>query len=111
LPRSLSPNLYYAIDDIAGGTRLTQRPLIAGAIGLLVLIWGTTWAVVRLGLEGIPPFAGVAMRFTIAAIILFVLARLLRVPSQRGPRLYRIWAVQIVFSFCISYGVVYWAEQ
>ncbi|MCP4203381.1 MAG: EamA family transporter [bacterium] len=90
---------------------MTQRPLIAGAIGLLVLIWGSTWAVIRLGLEGIPPFAGVALRFTLAAAILFVLGRILRVPVQRGARLHGIWTVQTVFSFCISYGVVYWAEQ
>jgi drug/metabolite transporter (DMT)-like permease len=36
---------------------------------------------------------------------------MLRVPSQRGARLYRLWLVETVFGFCISYGVVYWAEQ
>ncbi|MFQ5528131.1 MAG: DMT family transporter [Thermoanaerobaculia bacterium] len=90
---------------------MMQRPLIAGAIALLVLIWGTTWAVIRLGLEGVPPFAGVSLRFLLAAAILLLLARPLGVPDQRGPLLYRIWLVQTTFSFCVSYGVVYWAEQ
>ncbi len=77
----------------------------------MVLIWGTSWAAIRLGLEGIPPFAGVAMRFTIAAALLFLFARFWRVPDQRGPRLYRIWAAETVFSLLIPYSVVYWAEQ
>ncbi len=77
----------------------------------MVLIWGTTWSVIRVGLEGIPPFAGVALRFAIAAAILYLLGKVWRVPDQRSPRLYRIWFVQTVFSLCIPYGIVYWAEQ
>lgn len=96
---------------LSAETRLPQRTLLAGAITLMVLIWGTTWAVIRIGLEGIPPFAGVALRFAIAAAILYVLGRAWRVPDQRGPRLYRIWFVETVFSLCVPYGVVYWAEQ
>ena len=77
----------------------------------MVLIWGTTWAVIRIGLASFPPFAGVALRFGIAALILLGVGRVWRVPNQRGPRLYRIWFVETVFSLCIPYGVVYWAEQ
>jgi drug/metabolite transporter (DMT)-like permease len=87
------------------------RILGYGALALLILIWGTTWAAIRLGLEGIPPFSGVSIRFLIAGAALLALARMLRVPSQRGARLYRLWLVETVFGFCISYGVVYWAEQ
>lgn len=89
-----------------------SRPvLVAGAIAVMVLIWGTTWAVIRLGLEGVPPFAGVSIRFAIAGAVLFVLGRIWRIPAQPSRRLHKLWAVQTAFSFCISYGVVYWAEQ
>jgi len=77
----------------------------------MVLIWGTTWAAIRIGLEGIPPFGGVALRFAIAAAVLYAIGRAWRVPAQRGPRLYRIWLVETVLSLCIPYGIVYWAEQ
>lgn len=43
-------------------------------LGLLTLIWGTTWAAIRVGLRGIPPFTGVALRFAIAAAALLALA-------------------------------------
>ena len=32
---------------------------------VLCLIWGSTWAVIQIGLEGVPPFSGVSIRFVI----------------------------------------------
>ena len=35
----------------------------------------------------------------------------MRVPSQRGPRLYKVWAVEILFGLLVSYGLAYWAIE
>ena len=80
-------------------------------MAFLVLVWGTTWAAIRIGLRGIPPFAGVALRFAIAAVVLLAAARLLRISLGSGPRVWWLWIVNGLFSFSIPYGVVYWAEQ
>lgn len=85
--------------------------LVSGTFTLLVLIWGTTWAAIRIGLEGIPPFAGVALRFGIAAVLLFAVGRMMGVRFDGGRRQLFVWIVNALMSFCISYGVVYWAEQ
>jgi drug/metabolite transporter (DMT)-like permease len=53
-------------------------------LGLLTLIWGTTWAAIRLGLRGIPPFTGVALRFAIGAAALLAVARALGVRLRGG---------------------------
>jgi drug/metabolite transporter (DMT)-like permease len=53
-------------------------------LGLLTLIWGTTWAAIRLGLRGIPPFTGVALRFAIGAATLLAVARALGVRLRGG---------------------------
>ena len=83
-----------------------------GALVALILIWGTTWAVIRVGLEGIPPFNGVALRFAIAAAVLYLTARVAGVDLRDGgPRLRRLWVINTLFSFAIPYCVVYWAEQ
>jgi drug/metabolite transporter (DMT)-like permease len=87
-------------------------PLLAGlAVAVMIAIWGTTWAAIRIGLEGIPPLHGVALRFAIAGVLLwcFALALGLRGGSLLAPP--RLWVIHGVFSFCISYGLVYWAEQ
>ena len=56
--------------------------LLYGAYALLTLIWGTTWAVIRIGLVGIPPFTGVALRFAIAAAVLFLYLLAAGVPTS-----------------------------
>jgi drug/metabolite transporter (DMT)-like permease len=53
-------------------------------LALLALIWGTTWAAIRIGLGGIAPFTGVALRFAIAAAVLAAVARWLGVPVASG---------------------------
>ena len=35
----------------------------------LSLIWGTTWLVIKIGLDGMPPFLGVGLRFISAGAI------------------------------------------
>ncbi len=82
-----------------------------GALAALILVWGTTWAAIRLGLEGIPPLAGVALRFGLAAAVLALVARWRGVPLGGGRRLRRLWWINTLFTFSIPYGVVYWAEQ
>lgn len=82
-----------------------------GAFALLTLIWGTTWAVIRIGLEGIPPFAGVALRFAIASALLLFLALMLGVRLGRARHEVALWLSNALLSFCTSYGVVYWVEQ
>lgn len=90
---------------------ISSRRLAPAVIALLILIWGTTWAAIRIGLEGIPPLTGVALRFGSASLLLMVLARVMGIPLGRGRRVYRLWIINAVFTFSLSYGVVYWAEQ
>jgi drug/metabolite transporter (DMT)-like permease len=87
------------------------RPRVIAVFLLLSLIWGTTWAAIRIGLAGIPPVSGVALRFTLAAAILFALSPLLGVRYRGSRREWALWGVNGVLSFCVSYGVVYWAQQ
>ncbi len=80
-------------------------------LGLLVLIWGTTWAAIRVGLSGIPPFTGVAIRFGIAGLALLVVARLrgVRLGATAGERW--LWLSNGLLNFALPYGLVYWSEQ
>lgn len=87
------------------------RPYIIAAFILLSLIWGTTWAAIRIGLDGIPPLSGVALRFTLAAAILFALSPFLRVRYEGSRREWSLWLLNGILAFCVSYGVVYWAQQ
>ena len=87
------------------------RLLNYATLGLLTLIWGTTWAAIRLGLRGIPPFTGVALRFAIGAAALLAAARVLGVRLRGASSPWRVWLVNGLMTFFIPYGLVYWAEQ
>ena len=76
----------------------------------MILIWGTTWAAIRIGLEDVPPLTGVALRFGVASALLLALAAVLRVPIASS-RERALWVVHGVLSFTVSYSVTYWAEQ
>ena len=90
---------------------MQPKSLTYGALAALILIWGTTWAAIRIGLQGIPPFTGVALRFALAAVVLMAVSRMLGLPLGSSRRERSLWVVNALLSFSISYGVVYWAEQ
>lgn len=86
------------------------RRELAG-LGLLVLIWGSTWSTIRFGLRDIPPFTGAALRFGLAGSILLVLLLARREPLGRAPNERRVWLVQGCLTFAVPYGTIYWAER
>ena len=78
---------------------------------LLCLIWGSTWAFIKLGLEDLPPFTFAGIRFVIASIIIYaiIMARKIRLPRTRKD--WALLAVTGVLSFTLNYGLVFWGEQ
>lgn len=89
----------------------TGRGRLIGGFLLLTLVWGTTWAAIRVGLEGLTPFTGVAVRFAIAGLLLLALVPALGVRLGRGRHEKALWAANGLLSFCLSYAIIYWAEQ
>ena len=78
---------------------------------LLTLIWGTTWAAIRVGLEGLPPLTGVALRFLVAGALLLALVPVLGVRFEWSRRELALWLANGGLAFSASYSIVYWAEQ
>src|SRR5271155_4048469 len=78
---------------------------------LICLIWGSTWLVIKIGLEGVPPFLAAGLRFLLASTVLFGL-----VAARGGKiRLTKDDKISVlscgILSFTLSYALVYWAEQ
>lgn len=78
---------------------------------LLCCIWGSTWLFIKLGLNDLPPLTFAGIRFVIAALILFLLIAVRRVPLPRKRRDWLLLAVTGVLSFSLNYGLVFWGEQ
>ncbi len=90
---------------------MSSRAAVYGVLTVLILVWGSTWAAIDIGLEGIPPYTGVAVRFAIAGALLLLVGRLLGVAWPRGRRITRLWTLETLFGFVLSYTIVYWAED
>jgi drug/metabolite transporter (DMT)-like permease len=89
----------------------SERGLVVAGFTAISIVWGSTWLAIKLGLESIPPVFGVAMRFTLAAAVLFAILRF------RGERLpwrkenLPVFLVLGFFSFSFPFVLVYWGEQ
>lgn len=93
-------------------TTRPPRALIWFAFALIYIVWGTTYLVIALAIQTIPPFIMSASRFLIAGVTLFIFAR-----SQWGGRApmptRREWmgaAVAGFLLFVLNNGLIVWAE-
>jgi drug/metabolite transporter (DMT)-like permease len=84
------------------------RALVWTLYGSLLLIWSSTWVVIAVGLEGVAPFFGAGIRFSLAGACLLLGAAALRRPLRTDALLVAILAA---LPFATSYGLIYWAEQ
>jgi drug/metabolite transporter (DMT)-like permease len=77
---------------------------------LICLIWGSTWLVIKIGLDGMPPFLGAGLRFLLATLLvgLVLLARRKRLHLTRDDKICVLSLGLLVF--WIDYAAVYWAE-
>ncbi len=85
---------------------------LAVNLGILLLcgIWGSTWLVIRAGLEDLPPFSSLAVRFLLAALVLAAVAPTLARLEGGGRPSAGLTAVHGLLSMAVPYAIVYWVE-
>jgi drug/metabolite transporter (DMT)-like permease len=83
----------------------------ASLFATCVLIWGTTWYAITLQLAATSPAVGVALRFSLAAALIFLwcIARGHRLGLARSTHAWL--ALMGLLNFFVSYLFVYYAEQ
>lgn len=88
-----------------------ENTKIAGGYVLICLLWGSTWLVIRLGLDSLTPFLSAGLRFILASILIFTVMKIKGVGLQKDKMSIRLYFIMGFFSFVIPFGLVYWAEQ
>jgi len=88
-----------------------MRPKILGLYLLLSVIWGTTWLVLKVSLEGTPPILGVALRFTISAFVLWIVFFQKKEKLIITPQAIKVYLAFGILNFATSYSLTYWGTQ
>ncbi len=78
---------------------------------IVVLIWGTTWFAIKFQLGVVAPEISLVYRFSIAAICLFIYARIVGSPMRLSRREHRFVALQGATLFCLNYWMTYLSTQ
>ncbi len=82
-----------------------------GKFLLLCLIWSTTWAAIKIGIEETPPMAGLALRFSVAAVILLTAVLITKRRIATDALSLRLYAQIGLLNMALSYYCTYWGTQ
>ncbi len=88
-------------------------PPLAVSVGYVVLIavWGSTWAAIKVGVDAVPPFVFAFERAVAVSIILIALSLAMRHPFPRDRRVILAAAVVGIFNTGTSWAIIFWSEQ
>ena len=92
---------------------MIARPTRSDWVLLLVLgvMWGTSYAFIKLGVETLPTFTLIATRLAIGLALLAGVVLVAREPLPRIPRIYVHLAVMAAINIVIPFTLITWAEQ
>jgi drug/metabolite transporter (DMT)-like permease len=88
-----------------------NKGILVGVYCLLWFIWSSTWLMIKVGLAEAPPVTSAAVRFIVAALIIFSILLIRRVPLPRSRRFIGVSLMLGIFQMGIPYALVYWGEQ
>lgn len=84
--------------------------VVAGYL-LLVLIWGSTWAAIKVGVSAVPPFIFAVERAIAVSLLLTGISIALGLRFPRDRRTLAAAAFAGVINTGTSWAIIFWAEQ
>jgi len=90
---------------------VATRLRYAAAFAMLCAIWGSTWLVIQIGLQGAPPLLAASLRFVLASGVLLAVCVVFRSKLPRGRTEWALVAFYGIVLFGADYGLIYWGEN
>lgn len=81
------------------------------ALVVLALMWGTSYAFIKLGVQTLPTFTLIATRLLIGFVFLATVVAIARQPLPRNPRIYVHLLVMAVVNIVIPFTLITTAER
>lgn len=88
-------------------------PPLAVSLGyvLLIALWGSTWAAIKVGVDAVPPFVFAFERAVAVSVILVALSLAMGHPFPRDRRVIVSAIVVGIFNSGSSWAIIFWSEQ
>lgn len=87
--------------------RIAEHALLA----LLATLWGASYALIRVGVETIPPVTLIAARTALAAAVLLGVLRRRGIALPAGREVWQGFAFQACLNSVVPFTLIAWAEQ
>jgi drug/metabolite transporter (DMT)-like permease len=84
---------------------------VVAGYALLVLLWGSTWAAIKVGVTSVPPFLFAFERAVAVSLVLTILSLALGLRFPRDRRTLAAAAFAGVINTGTSWAIIFWAEQ
>ena len=95
-----------------GDHRERMPPLrVVAAYVSVALIWGSTWAAIKIGVTDVPPFVLAFFRAFAVAALLTIIGVALRQPFPRGRRTIAVAMVVGLINIGWTWAIIFWSEQ
>lgn len=91
-------------------SRAPSALLASVLLGCTCAAWGSTWLVIKWGIDDVPPLTAAALRFLLAGGVLAALAPWLAQREGGGRPPWSAVVAQGVCQFALNYALVYYAE-
>lgn len=78
---------------------------------LLATLWGSSYGLIKLGVETIPPLTFAALRTTIAAAVLLVVLRLRGVRLPQDAATWKLFLIQGALGSIVPFTLLSWAQR
>lgn len=91
--------------------RVPSRLTVNLCIALMCAVWGSTWVVIRSGLNDLPPMTSAGARFVVAGLAMCVVSHYFGKREGGASPPAWLWITLGVCNFAVSYGIVYRTEE
>jgi drug/metabolite transporter (DMT)-like permease len=89
---------------------MSLRLKVLAGFTLICLLWGSSWAAVKIGIETIPPLLSLGFRFTLAGIVLgfIMLWKHRAIPQTK--KFWLLVVIMVLTSFTVPFVLIYWGQ-
>lgn len=89
---------------------VSQSRIILGFISVC-LIWGSTWAVIKIGVQDIPPILAASIRLFLSSAFLFIIIQFKKIKIHWTKENRKLFLVIALSAFTIPFALLYWGSK